>query len=118
DSRLRRRERARVDDRVGAEPAGQLQAGRDAVDDDHRARAHVPSHRGGVQTEAAGALEDDRVPEAEAALAYTVDDLREGAVSRGNHVVAQLVGHGEDVVAGAQVEILGKGAGEVRRSIG
>ena len=107
-----------VDQLVGAERLGQLEAVVNGVDDDDLPDATLFRDRDRVEPEAAGTLNDDVVVRGRAGLAKAVDHLRKRAVGRGEQVFGDVVVDPENGLARAQVEVLGEGAGEVRRVFG
>ena len=107
-----------VDRVVGAELLGEGQALRQPVEHDHLVRAHILGHRGGVEPEAARALNHDEVVLLAAGAHQALGDGAHRAVDEAQNLVGQVVGHLEDGVVGLQVVVVGVGAGEVRRHAG
>ena len=111
---LWRLELVHVDDVGGAALPGQLQAEPLAVDGDDLRGALLRGHRGRVDAEPARALDGHDVAELHVRVLDAVKHLAERAVHRRDRLVGQDVGHGEDVVAGRQVVVLGVAAVAVR----
>ena len=88
---------------VGAESLGQLQAVFQAVEDNYAIGAHFFGHGGGVDAQAAGALDHHVVALAGAGADQAGGDRSHGAVDRPQQVVVQLVGDAEKGMAGREV---------------
>ncbi len=102
-----------VDGFVGAEGAGQVEARGNAVDGDNGAGAAGLGHGGGVEAQAAGALDGHAFAGAELGPVKAGDHLGEGAIHAGDGRVRESVRNAEHGVAGVQVVVLGEGAAEV-----
>lgn len=102
-----------VDGFVGAEGAGQFEPRANAVDGDDGAGATGPGHGGGVEAQAAGALDGHAFAGAEFCPIEAGNDLRQGAIHAGDGRVRQSLGNAEHGVARIQVVVLGEGAAKV-----
>jgi hypothetical protein len=83
--------RADVDDVVRAELPRQRETLGHPVEHHDRARPALARDRGGVEAEAAGALDDDGVAGLKPGLVVAVDHLRERAVERRDDEIGQRV---------------------------
>jgi hypothetical protein len=108
--RLGGRKLVDVDDVGGSALARERQAMGLAVDGDDLRRALLRGHRGGVDAEPPCPLDDHDVAELHVGVLDAVEHLAEGAVDGRDGLVGQRVGHGEDVVAGRQVVVVGVAA--------
>src|SRR5205809_70349 len=103
-----------VDRVVGAELPCQLESPGDLIDDDHDGGAHVLRDGRGLDAEAAGTLDHDRVAEAQANLVQAEDHLAERAVHRRHEPIGQLGRDLEQRAARLQIVVLGERAVKMR----
>ena len=108
-----------ADHMVGAETLGHLQPLGHAVDDDG-GDALLPGNGGGVESHAAGALDQQGLPGYGAEALQAVVDLGEAAVGAGSEVIGKGVGDLVEVLLGEYVVVCGEGArkeGELFRGL-
>ncbi len=102
-----------IDRSVGAEGAGQVEARGNAVDGDDGTGAAGFGDGGGVEPQAAGALDGHAFAGSEFGPIEAGNDLRQGAVHTGNGRVRQSDRNAEHGVSRIQVVVLREGAAEM-----
>ena len=98
---------------VGSESAGQIEPRWNAVDGDDRAGAAGFGYGGGVEPQAAGALDGHAFAGAEFGPVKARYHLGKRAVHAGDGRVGEALGNAEHGVTRIQVVVLGEGAAEV-----